>query len=93
LKVPISKGSSEGFVLYNETDQAVDVSLTDPIEETLVENFFNQVRDFKIPESQRIDDYRIDKVKPIESEMYMRLALCVLHSETGFWVHWEKAEG
>ena len=79
-------------MLYNELNKSVDVSLPDPIDESLIENYFNQVQGSNIPESTRIDDYRVDKVKPTESEMYMRLALSTLHAETGFWVHWETME-
>jgi len=94
LKVNIShtEKDAKGFVVYSEQDKSVEISLPDPTDESIVEQYFNNVREFKIPESPRIDDYRVDKVKPIESETYFRLALCTLHAGTGFWVHWETME-
>jgi hypothetical protein len=92
LKIAISNKDIKGFVFYGELDKTVDVTLPDPTSELIVEEYFTRLHEFRIPESSRIDDYRIDKIKPIESEMYMRLALSTLHAETGFWVHWETME-
>jgi len=53
-----------------------------------VTKFLNTEREFYIPESKNIDDYRIDKAKPVEHITYFELALCVLHANTGIWVKW-----
>ena len=49
-------------------------------------------REYKIPESNVIDDYRVERKVPTESEMHFELALCNLHANTGVWVRWDKEE-
>jgi thermostable 8-oxoguanine DNA glycosylase len=44
--------------------------------------------EFRIPESNRVDDFRIDRVRPTKNRTYMELALCTLFANTGFWVYW-----
>jgi len=94
MKVSISNEETgiKGTVYYNEGQKDIIVSLPDPESVKLVRSHLTKIRSFNIPESDEIDDYRIDKVKPTESEQYMRLALCTLHTETDFWVHWESLE-
>ncbi|MBF0100440.1 MAG: hypothetical protein HQK77_05980 [Desulfobacterales bacterium] len=41
-------------------------------------DYFNKEREYQIPVSQKIDDYRIDVSKPTKNTMYLELALCTL---------------
>jgi len=45
--------------------------------------YLNTPREYWIPESQRIDDYRIDVESPVVNKMYFELALCELKSRLG----------
>jgi hypothetical protein len=45
--------------------------------------YFNSKREFWVPESQQIDDYRQDVVKPIYHVMYFEMALTELSSRIG----------
>jgi len=57
-----------------------------------IEQYLNTVQDFWIPESNNIDDYRIDKEKPTKTPMYFSLALSTLYAKVGVWVIWEEKE-
>lgn len=45
-------------------------------------NYLTSKRKFSIPESQRLDDYRIDNVKPIDDILYFRQSLNELETHT-----------
>ena len=46
-------------------------------------------REFNIPESQKIDDFRVDKVFPKDSTTYFELTMCTLFANTGVHVDWK----
>jgi thermostable 8-oxoguanine DNA glycosylase len=56
--------------------------------EKAIVKYLTTKREYKIPESNRIDDYRIDKELPTRNRMYFELALCTLYAETGVFVDW-----
>lgn len=61
----------------------------DKIKKQVIE-YLTTPRDYHIPESNRIDDYRADKgVVPTTDATYFELALCTLMSKTGVKVVWE----
>ena len=43
-----------------------------------IKTYLTTKRDFNIPESKRLDDYRVDHVKPVDHVTYLWLALCEL---------------
>jgi hypothetical protein len=47
-----------------------------------VQSFFTEPRRFRVPESQEIDDYRVDFVPPVTARPYFEQALCVLEANT-----------
>lgn len=78
---------------YEETESRgpVEFQLTTDSEElrNVVTRYFNKKREFWIPESQKIDDYRIDKdVVPTKEFVYFELALMELKGETDINVIW-----
>lgn len=75
-----------GKVVYDDETKTVEISHPRRVE---IEKYLTSVQEFRIPESPRIDNYRIDRVKPTENEMYMSLALCTLFAELGVKVFWD----
>jgi len=47
-----------------------------------VRSHFTTPRQFRVPESQRIDDFRVDFVEPVLDKNYFLQALCTLDAET-----------
>lgn len=88
MKVAIHKNNQEGAVNYNPKTKAVVVTFPDAQVVRSVRSHLTRKRKFRIPESKRIDDYRVDNVKPTESTMYMNLALCTLWANTEVTVEW-----
>jgi hypothetical protein len=87
MQVEISKDGERGLVRYDEQTHLVDVEFDGP--KTAVMRHLTRKTVFRIPESQRIDDFREEEARPTESRTHMELALCTLYAETGFWVNWE----
>jgi len=88
MKVNIIYKDLEGFVEYDEEEQRVDVDFPDVRAARKIEDYLNTKRAFKIPESDRIDDFRIDHAFPYEERTYFEIAMCELFSELGVWVDW-----
>ena len=66
----------------------VDVQLKDELVKRQVEEHLNTPRTFRIPESQKIDDFREETASPTESLMHFELSMSTLYAETGVWVDW-----
>jgi hypothetical protein len=86
--VKISHGDNQGTIEYTGPDKPPRIMFPDPLIAKKIQKHLTTERRFKIPESGRIDDYRIDRVKPTDNETYFRLALGTLHTKTGVWVIW-----
>lgn len=89
IKVKIRKGGKEGTIEYSEKDMIPKILFPDAESVSIIESYLTTKRRFQIPESDEMDDYRIDEEVPTLNEMYFALALCTLHTETGFWVDWD----
>jgi len=89
MRVEISKGKKRGYINYLEKDKTFEVSFANEATRKEIENYLTTKREFKIPESDRIDDFRVDNAIPTENLTYFELALCTLHADIGVWVHWE----
>jgi len=87
VRVDISEGDRRGAVRYDERRREVRVGIDGP--RAAAEQHLTAPREFRIPESGRVDDYRVDRARPTDNRTYMELALCTLYAETGFWVHWD----
>lgn len=88
MKVDISREDVRGTVEYFEKDKTYVVSIDDSLISEAVQTHLNTEREFFIPETPGLDDYRTDVAMPTDNSMYFSLALCTLHAETGVWVHW-----
>lgn len=88
IEVEIELGSDRGSVRYFESAKRVEVTFpVVPIQNTVID-YLGKEREFLIPESQQIDDVRIDTALPTENRTYFELAMCSLWSNTGVMVDW-----
>ena len=88
-KVGIKGFGHKGTIEFDDSEP-VNYTVTfpdDKIRQRII-TYLNTPQEYRIPESQRIDDYRIDRVKPVAGPMYFDLALNTLHSKLGLWVEW-----
>jgi hypothetical protein len=67
-----------GQINYDPKTKDLEVDFPVAAGQQRVINYLTTEKSFRIPESQKIDDYRIDKARPTESLMYMELALCTM---------------
>jgi len=88
MKVKISKLGRKGEIEYSEETQQVSIQFPDALVADEIEEYLSTARIYRIPESQKIDDFREESAKPTDSLMHMELALCALWSETGVMVEW-----
>lgn len=87
--VSIHFEDEEGRIVYDPDNLAgFKVEFPDKTKREEVENYLRSEREFYIPESDKIDDYRVDKARPIDSPMHFDLALNSLMGHTGVKVHW-----
>lgn len=83
-KMDILKADVIGYIKYYFDGKKVQWSVHHPddtIESELAE-YFSTPREFRIPESQQIDDYRIDTALPTDDITYFELSLCTLRTYT-----------
>lgn len=90
MRVEIAKGGRRGAVAYDEAARRVRVDFDGPCAEA--KQRLTAPRRFLVPESDRLDDCRLEEARPTDSRTHMELALCTLHAETGFWVDWDTLE-
>ena len=88
VTVGIKHNGMKGTVSYDEQAKRSQVSFEDGDIRSAVEDYLATEREFNIPESEKIDDYRVDTALPTDSLMYFELAMCSLWSSTGVWVDW-----
>jgi hypothetical protein len=86
----VPEGEVFGEIVYDETTKKVTIDATGDIAE--LEKYLTTVKRFKIPESQTMDDFRIDKAKPTKNKDYFTQALCSCYAHTGFWILWDTLE-
>ena len=72
-----NKGAQIGEITYDEETKIIEVIGDHPALKK-VKRYMGRMREFMIPVSQEIDDYRIDKAKPGDNLSYFELALCTL---------------
>jgi len=88
-KIGISYKGYKGFVSYNLKKKIITVEFNHPIKKGVVERYLGTRQEFKIPESNKIDDYRIDVAFPKDEQTYFELAMNELYTKTGVFVDWE----
>jgi hypothetical protein len=80
-----------GTVNYRKTKAgAVEFKVRHPIAATRrsVSTYLTKEKDFQIPESNKIDDFRIDTVVPTTDINYFTQALTEMQAKTGITVIW-----
>lgn len=87
IRVLDMTNGNEGILQYDDdlNQRAVVWGLfegDDQLKEKLKKYFLTE-RDYRIPESQDLDDYRIETAKPILKIDYFQLSLSTLYIETG----------
>ena len=88
IKIKVSCDGKTGMVSYDEDTKKIQVHFPDENIRKKIIDYLNTKRVFKIPESNRIDDYREDFVYPNENSMYFDLAMNTLWANTGVFVEW-----
>lgn len=88
-RVPImdTKTGDEAILQYddNPDQRAVLYGVIDGSEalQAKLKKYFNKKRKFNIPETDVIDDYRVDTAKPVENITYFELSLCTMYRMIG----------
>lgn len=83
------RGGAQGSITFDPETQKVTVDLQlGQKRNKLVKEFFTTPREFRIPESDQIDDYRVEVKKPIDGEDYFNMAMTELYGATGVYVLW-----
>ena len=77
-----------GKILYDEEAKTVSIEGLPEDKAVELEVFFTMEHAFFIPQSDQIDDFKVEQRKPIENVLDFELALCSLCSNTGVWVDW-----
>ena len=87
--IKVSKGKKTGTVFYDSSKKEITVEFSDPDVKNDIELFLSTKRDFNIPESQKIDDFRVDTASPKDNIIYFELTMCTLFANTGVHVDWK----
>jgi hypothetical protein len=78
-----------GTIEFDPESKAVVINL--PISDRRkkeIQGFFSTPRDFFIPESDQIDDFRVDSLVPVDDLGYFKMAMSELYGATGVYVVW-----
>ena len=89
IGIEYPKNGKKGIVIYDIDNKTITIDF-DHSKKKEVKKYLAKKREFKIPESQKIDDYRIDKAYPKDSQTYFELAMCELYTHTDVWADWSK---
>ena len=78
-----------GTITYNDESKTAEVDLKiSKARLATMRKFFTEEMEFRIPQSQEIDDYEEVMAKPVDSQEFFELALSMLWSRTGVFVLW-----
>ena len=81
-----------GVVSYDDKAKKISVDFPVPDIEKRIKKYLDTKREFTIPESPAIDDFRTDTAYPKDNLTYWELALCELYTNTEVWVDWKTQE-
>jgi hypothetical protein len=90
FQVGIRFEGRDGWIQYDEEKREFEAEHPDKIVVKSVMTYLTTPREFRIPESDRLDDYRIEEMLPGESKMHAQLSLSELFGKTGVLVLWDK---
>ena len=89
IEIQIIYNDLNGSITYDTGIQEIIVDFPDKEKQAEIEDFLAVKKIYRIPESNKIDDYREELAFPFESTMHFELALCELWSETDVFVNWK----
>ncbi|MCL5406870.1 MAG: hypothetical protein M1398_09205 [Deltaproteobacteria bacterium] len=89
-----TKGNPNQFgkVVYDDSAKSVSVIFPNADVKRRVESYLNTEREFWLPESDQIDDFRVEKAKPTDSRSHFELAMNTLLTNTDVWLNWGTEE-
>jgi hypothetical protein len=93
MKIKFEHERQVGQINYDIKTKKLNVTFPDESKRLEVVKFLTTEMSFRIPESQKIDDYRIDKARPTKSLMYMELALCTMLAKINARPLWNTQSG
>jgi hypothetical protein len=93
MKVRVRKDKSIGWIEYNEGEKSFTVDFPSSTVKKSIEDYLNTEQEYRIPESDRLDDFRVDKAHPVDNMTYFELSLNTLFANTDVFVEWETQQG
>lgn len=82
VKIYLSGRGGKGTLEFQDDPRSYPMGFSLKFNKRIVRkdivDYLTTKRDFSIPESQRLDDYRVDNKRPIDHITYFWLALCEL---------------
>lgn len=78
----------EGTVTWFDSGECV-VDINNETIKEAVDVYLNTEREFKIPVSDRIDDYKVVEATPVDDDVYFYLGMSTLYANTGVYVNWD----
>ena len=89
MQVDIQYNGHKGKITYNPASKKLNVKVPDVRKRKQIVSYLSKPHAFRIPLSSKNNDYRVDLCKPIESQMYLELALNQLYGDLKIAVLWE----
>ena len=93
MYIEFTIGDKRGIIEYEEKSKTLEVMFPDSKIKTRILTYLNTKRDYRVPESDVLDDYRIDGRRPIDSLMYMELALNEMYVAIDVLPEWNTQKG
>ena len=88
MKVAVTHLDRKGGVVYRPRLKEVEVSFPDESVVADIETFLTTRRVFRIPQSDRIDDFEEQLLLPTDNKQNMMLALSEMFGAIDVWVDW-----
>jgi len=80
---------TEGWLRWDSKDpRKFQVYFGDTNMEKVVKTFLRKKRTFRIPQSNKLDDFRKERALPTKSDGHFTAALTEMFGETGVYVDW-----
>ena len=93
MYIEFTVGDKRGIITYEEKPKTLEVMFPDSKIKTRILTYLNTKRDYRVPESDNLDDYRVDRRRPIDSLMYLELALNTMYTTIDVRPDWTTQKG
>lgn len=91
-KVPFLYMKKRGLIEYFAVDKEFRVTHENKQATRKLVRYLTKKREFWIPQSSQLDDYKIVKAYPFDDETYFSLSLMTAYTKTGCWILWDEKE-